>query len=327
MFHDVLEDTEINVADILAAFKNEDAKGRILSAIKILTKPESRKTLKSKMHKDLEYFAYMARIITAGDKILNDRELFAWLRFVLPRIKAADKIHNRRSLKGRKPEGRIKEICRNGNTLVMFMESSNLTPEEKLKVLAEFDRSLFEIFSPLDFKEEENAKRFQKSLSAFREYIREKLKGIDEMRPGGRDAIKEFDKKLMALPQFLEDPAAIVEKLKDIDTALPHFCSELGLDDRQTSAVLDEFTFFLFNVSEVNWITDEGKRKIISFQAVIRRYKQKINTGEPETAKIIDDLVRYAQGFDDALPPIYPVRQAAGYFRAAIEGAVYTSMV
>ena len=65
-------------------------------------------------------------------------------------------------------------------------------------------------------------------------------------------------------------------------------------------------TFFLFNVSEIHWITDESKRKIIRFQAVIRRYKEKINTAnwEPETAKIIDDLVRYAQGFDNALPPI-----------------------
>jgi hypothetical protein len=306
LFHDVLEDTEINVADILAAFKNEDAKGRIISAIKILTKPDSRKTLKSKLHKELAYFAYMARIITAGEKILNDRELFAWLRFVLPRTKAADKIHNRRSLKARKPEGRIKEICRNGNTLVMLMESSNLTPEEKLKVLAEFDRSLFEIFSPLDFREEENAKRFQTSLSAFREFIREKLRGIDEMHPGGRDAIKEFDEKLVTLPQFLEDPGAIAEKLKDIDTALPHFCSGMGLDDRQTSAVMDEFTFFLFNVSEINWISDGGKRKITRFQTVIRRYKGKIATAtwEPETAKMIDGLARYAQGFDDALPPI-----------------------
>jgi hypothetical protein len=306
LLHDVLEDTEIDVADILAAFKNEDAKGRIISAIKILTKPESRKTLKTKMHKDLEYFAYMARILTAGDRILNDQELFAWLRFVLPRIKAADKIHNRRSLKARKPEGRIKEICRNGNTLVMFMESSNLTPEEKLKVLAEFDKSLFEIFSPLDFRKKENAERFQKSLSAFRQFIQEKLKAIDAMHPEKRDATREFDNKLTVLPQFLEDPGALVEKLRDIDTALPQFCREMGLDDRKTSTVMDEFTFFLFDVSEVHWITDEGKRKMIAFQAVIRRYKEKISTAnwEPETAKIIDDLARYAQEFDNALPPI-----------------------
>jgi hypothetical protein len=306
LFHDVLEDTEIDVADILAAFKNEDSKGRILSAIKILTKPESRKKLKSTMHKDLEYFAYMARIITAGDRILDDRELVAWLRFVLPRVKAGDKIHNRRSLKARKPAGRIKEICRNGNTLVMLMESSNLTPEEKLKVLAEFDRSFFEIFSPLDFKEEENAKRFQKSLSVFKEYIREELRVIDDMHPAGRDVIKEFDKKLTTLPQFLEDPAAIVEKLKDLETALPHFCSEMGLNDRQTSAIMDELTFFLSNVSEIHWITDESKRKMIRFQSVIRQYKEKITTANwvPETAKIIDDLVLYAQGIDDAPPPI-----------------------
>jgi hypothetical protein len=306
LFHDVLEDTEIDVADILAAFKNEDAKGRIISAIKILTKPESRKTLKTKLHKDLEYFAYIARILTAGDKILSDQELFAWLRFVLPRIKAADKIHNRRSLKARKPEGRIKEICRNLNTLVMFMESSNLTPEEKLKVLSEFDKSLFEIFSPLDFKKEENAKIFQKSLSAFRQFIREKLSGMDAMHTGRQDATREFENKLVALPQFLEDPGAIVEKLRDIDTELPQYCRGMGLDDRSTSEVTDEFAFFLFNVSEIRWITDEGKRKIITFQAVVRRYKEKIKTAnwEPETAKIIDDLVRYAQALDNAVAPI-----------------------
>jgi hypothetical protein len=306
LFHDVLEDTEINVNDILSAFKNEDAKGRIIHAIRILTKPESRKTLKSKLHKDLEYLAYMARIITAGDQILNDRELFAWLRFVLPRTKAADKIHNRRSLKARKPEGRIKEICRNGNTLVMLMESSNLNPEEKLKLLSEFDRSLFEIFDLLDFREEINVKRFQESLAAFGQFIREALRGIDEAHAGRRDAINEFETTLAAIPQFLKDPGKIVEQLKDLDTALPHFCRNMELDNRQTSAVMDEFTFFLFSISEIHWITDEGKRKIIRFQTVIRRYKEKINSAdwEPETAKIIDDLVRYAQGFDNVLPPI-----------------------
>ena len=306
LFHDVLEDTEINVADIVAAFKNEDAKGRILSAIKILTKPESRKALKSQLHKELEYFAYMARIMTAGDKVLNDPELLAWLRFVLPRTKAADKIHNRRSLKARKPEGRIKEICRNGNALVMFMESSNLTPEEKLKILAEFDRSLFEIFSLPDLTKEENAKGFQQSLSAFRQCLQETLRGVEEMHPEKRDALKEFDIKLLTLPQCLEDPDAIVERLKEIDTALPHMCREMGLDSRQASAVMDEFTFFLFNVSEIRWITDESKRKMIGFQAVIRRYKEKMGAAEwePETAKTIDHLVRYAQGVDDAVPPI-----------------------
>jgi hypothetical protein len=306
MFHDVLEDTEINVADIVAAFKNEDAKGRIISAIKILTKPESRKALKSKLHKDLEYFAYMARIITAGDRILDDQELVAWLRFVLSRAKAADKIHNRRSLKARKPEGRIKEICRNINALVLFMESSNLTQEEKLIVLAEFDRSFFEIFNLLDFKKEENGKIFQESLAVFRQFVREKLSGMDLMHPGSRDTWEKFDGILLTLPQFIEDSNAIVEKLKDIDSTLPDFCREMGLDDQQTSAVVDEFAFFLFAVSEVHWIADEGKRKIIGFQAVIRRYKDILNTAAwtPETANVIEDLVRYAQGFDTPLPPI-----------------------
>jgi hypothetical protein len=306
LFHDVLEDTEINVADILAAFKNEDAKGRIISAIKILTKPESRKKLKSKLHKDLEYFAYMARVLTAGDTVLNDQELFTWLCFVLPRAKAADKIHNRRSLKARKPEGRIKEICRNGNSLVMFMESSNLTAEEKLQILAEFDRSFFEIFSLLDFRKKENAEKFQKSLSVFRQFIRETLRGVDESLPGGSAAIEDFDNRLGTIPQFLEDPAEIVEKLKDVDSALPHFCREMGLDDRQASAVVDEFTFFLLDVSEIHWITDEGKWKIIRFQEIVRLYKKRVSTEtwEPETARVIEDLARYAQGFDGALPPI-----------------------
>jgi hypothetical protein len=316
LFHDILEDTEINVSDILAAFKNEDDKGRIISAITILTKPESRKSIKSKLHRDLEYFAYMARILTAGDKILNDQELFSWLRFVLPRAKAADKIHNRRSLKARKPEGRLKEICRNGNTLVMFMESSNLTREEKRRLLAEFDRSLFEIFSLLDFTKQENAEKFQSSLSLFRQAIRKKLGGIVEEHQGSRDANMEFDHKLKALPQFLEDPGVLVEKLKDIEAMLPRFCAEIGLDDPQTSAVVDEFTYFLFNVSETNWITDEGKRKIIRFQAVIRRYKEKIDKAnwQPETARVIGDLVRFAQGFDHAPPPIVRYRRLPDVF-------------
>lgn len=301
LFHDVLEDTEINVADILAAFKNEDAKGHIISAIKILTKPESRKSLKSKLHKDLEYFAYIARVLTAGDRVLDDRELFAWLRFVLPRAKAADKIHNRRSLKARKPEGRIKEICRNGNTLVMFMESSSLTPEEKIELLAEFDKSFFEIFGILDFETEENAKTFYTSLSAFRQYIGEKFRGLEK-----QDAIKQFDSKLLALGQSLKSPGAILEKLKEIDAELPHLCSGMGMDDRRTSAIIDEFTLFLFNISEVNWIADDGRRKIIRFQAVVREYKEKLKTADwqPETARIIEALVRYAQGPDSAPAPV-----------------------
>jgi hypothetical protein len=186
----------------------------------------------------------------------------------------------------------------------MFMESSNLTPEEKLQILAEFDRSLFEIFSLQDLKKKDNAEKFQQSLSVFRQFIRETFR--DALQPGKRAAVEEFDNKLGTLSQLLEDPAAILEKLKDIDAALPHLCAEMGLDDRQASAVVDEFTFFLLDVSEINWITDEGKRKIIRFQAVVRRYKRKINTEgwEPETAKVLENLARYAQGVDGASPPI-----------------------
>jgi hypothetical protein len=310
LFHDVLEDTEINAADILSAFNSEDAKGRILSAIKLLTKPESRKEIESKLLKDLEYFAYMGRVFTAGSTILNDPELVEWLRFVLPRIKAADKIHNRRSLKARKPQGRIKEICRNENALVMFMESSNLIPAEKVKILTEFDKSLFEIFNPLEFNDEENAERFRKSLSVFRQFIGEKLKGIAEMHPERQEAIEESDKMLRALPQFLGNPEAIVEKLKELETALPRFCRDMGLDDQHASAVIDEFTFFLLSVSDIHWITDESKRKLIRFQAVIRRYKEKLDAEywEPENAKTVEDLVKFAQGFDTELPPIIRYR-------------------
>ncbi len=306
MFHDVLEDTEINVEDILAAFKNEDGKGRILQAIKILTKPESRKEIESKLHKDLEYISYMARIITAGDRILDDRELFAWLRFVLPRTKAADKIHNRLSLKARKPEGRIKEICRNVNALVLFMESSNLTAEEKRKVLAEFDGSLFEIFSPLDFADQEHAKRFRTALSLFNRFIRETFEAIDELPPARRETLKELDRRLSVLPQFMNDPTAIVEKLKGVDEALPQFCRDMGLDERRTSVLQDEYTFFLFSISEVHWISDQSKREIIRFQEVIRLYKERLRTADwqPETARMIESLVQYAQGLDNAVPPL-----------------------
>jgi hypothetical protein len=306
LFHDVLEDTDINVDDILAAFKNEDQKGRIICAITLLSKPESRKTLKGNLHKDLAYLTYMAGILTAGDKVLNDRELFEWLRFVLPRTKAADKIHNRRTLMARSPAGRIKEICRNENTLVMLMETSNLTPEEKLKVLKEFDKSFFEIFRLLDFTKEENVKRFQDSLSVFRQFARERLREIDEKHTEREEAIKEFDAALGMLPQYPESPDAVVEKLKDLEKALPHLCRKMGLGDRQTDVFIDEFTFFLFHVSEVGWVADEGKREIIRFQSVIRRYKENIYKGnwEPELARIIDDLAQYAQGYGNVLPPI-----------------------
>jgi hypothetical protein len=206
----------------------------------------------------------------------------------------------------RSPAGRIKEICRNGNTLVMFMEASNLTPEEKLKVLKEFDKSFFEIFGLLDFKKSENIQRFQESLFVFRQFVWERLGEIDEKHTERQEAIKEFDNCLGMLPQCLENPSAVIEKLKDLDKAVPNFCLDMGLGDRQTARVMDEFAFFLFNVSEVKWIADEGIRKIISFQAVVRRYKEKITKGnwEPELAKIIDDLARYAQGCESVLPPI-----------------------
>ena len=306
LFHDVLEDTEIDVDDILAAFKNEDAKGRIINAITILTKPESRSGLKEPLSKELAYLTYISKILTAGDTVLGDRELFEWLRFILPRTKAADKIHNRRSLMARKPEGRIKEICRNGNTLVMFMESSNLTPHEKLKLLEEFDKSFFEIFRLLDFRKKEHIQRFSESLFVFKQFVWEQLKGIEEEHAERKGVIKEFFNSLEMLSRHLENPAAVGQKLRLIEKALPHICREIGLTDRQAVIVMDEFTFFLFNISEVAWVADVGKRKIIRFQAVVRRYKEKIQKGnwEPELAMIIEDMSLYAQGYLKAVPPI-----------------------
>jgi hypothetical protein len=80
----------------------------------------------------------------------------------------------------------------------------------------------------------------------------------------------------------------------------------MGLNDRQAAVVLNEFTFFLFTVSEVNWLPDESKRRLIRFQEIVRQYREKIREGnwEPETTKILDTLVRYAQGFGNIPPPI-----------------------
>ncbi|MEJ2110231.1 MAG: hypothetical protein P8Z37_10025 [Acidobacteriota bacterium] len=306
LFHDVLEDTDIDVNDILAAFKNEDLKGRIIRALSLLTKPESRSALKEKLYKDLAYFIYVAKLLTAGDKCLNDWEMFEWLRYVLPRIKAADKIHNRRSLIGRKPEGRIKEICRNGNTLVILMESSNLTIEEKLKVLKEFDRSFFNIFGLCDIRDEANANRFHAALSEFRQFFGEQVSRAGALSPEKAKEIEEFENSIETLSQCLKFPDTVVERLQDVEKGLPVFCRKIGMNDGQISQVVDAFAFFLFNISEVHWITDEGKRRIIQFQAIIRLYKSRINgkSWEPELAPVIDNLARYVQGYSDASPAI-----------------------
>jgi len=306
LFHDVLEDTEIHVEDITTAFKDEDEKGRIIKAVTILTKPESRKSLKGNLSKELAYLSYMAGILTTGDSVLNDTELFRWLYFVLPRTKAADKIHNRRSLAGRKPEGRIKEICRNGNTLLLFMESSNLTRKEKQKLLEEYDRSFFEIFKPLNFEKEENAGIFKNALSIFTKTFREHLKNIENTPAIQRKEIEDFDTNLQTLPQYLEHPARLLERLQTIENELPQLCREMDLSPEQLQTVTDEFALFLFNISEVRWITEKGKRKIIRFQMVIRRYREKImdENWEPELARSIEHLAQYVQGDRDASPPI-----------------------
>ena len=131
-----------------------DDKGRILKALEILTRPEV-EGIKNQpqLLQEIDYLRYVAGTMTAGDKILPDLEFFEWLRIIVPLSKASDKIQNRRTLMGRRPKGRIEEICRNGNALVMFMEASSLTPEQKLKILDEFNKSLLEIFNLFDLEE------------------------------------------------------------------------------------------------------------------------------------------------------------------------------
>jgi hypothetical protein len=306
LFHDVLEDTEIHVDDIPSAFKNDDEKGRIIKAITLLTKPETRKSLKGSLPKELAYLSYMAGIMTAGDTVLDDPELFRWLYYLLPRTKAADKIHNRRSLSARKPEGRIKEICRNGNTLLMFMESSNLTPPEKLRLLEEYDRSFFEIFKPLDFSREENARKFREHLSGFQKFLREQAERIYEKQTEKPDALREFEAAIDMLLQHPPLQGSIPAKLKELEKDLPNVCAKMDLSPEQAAGIADEFALFLFNISEVCWLEDEGKRKVIRFQTVIRRYKEKLARGdyEPEPARMIEALTRYAQGDAGQTPPI-----------------------
>lgn len=306
LFHDVLEDTEIHVDDIPSAFKHDDEKGRIIKAIALLTKPESRRSLGGSLSREVAYLAYMAGIMTAGDRVLDDPELFRWLYYLLPRIKAADKIHNRRSLSARKPEGRIKEICRNGNTILMFMESSNLTREEKLKLLDEYDRSFFEIFKPLDFSHEENERRFREHLSRFRKFFRQQLEEIFREPSGKPVEIREFEAGIEALLCHPPKEKSIHAKLKELEKTLPGVCLKMHLSPEKAAGIADEFAFFLFGISEVCWLEDAGKRKVIRFQSVIRRYKEMIAGGdyEPETARMIEALSRYAQGEPDRTPPI-----------------------
>ena len=56
---------------------------------------------------------------------------------------------------------------------------------------------------------------------------------------------------------------------------LPAFLKEMQLDENETAAIMDEFSLFLFNVSEVAWL--KGKQNIIRFQEIIRWYREKIS--------------------------------------------------
>ncbi|HSW39876.1 MAG TPA: hypothetical protein VLL97_10325 [Acidobacteriota bacterium] len=300
LLHDVLEDTDTHMDDIKAAFHKYDGRERILKALELLTRTEVEGlNSQTRLLQETDYLRYVAATITAGDKILPDMELFDWLRLYVPLSKASDKIHNRRTLMGRKPKGRIEEICRNGNTLVMFMEASILAPEQKLKLLKEFDKSLLEIFDLIDLKKKENLERFLALLGVF-------LKETLPAASGARFAVDSARHRLDAFAgeaytmfyATARDPAKdprVQLLLFELQT-LPAFLKEMRLDKNETAAVMDEFTIFLFDVSEVSWL--KGKRNILKFQRVIRWYREQISKGEwkPELPGIIEELARYSQG-------------------------------
>ncbi|MBN1569869.1 MAG: hypothetical protein JXA73_18640 [Acidobacteria bacterium] len=308
LLHDVLEDTDTSLEDIRAAFQKHDKKGRILRALELLTRPDAERIKKlPQLFQEIDYLQYVAGCLTAGDKILPDLELFNWLRIIVPLAKASDKIHNRRTLMGRRPKGRIEEICRNGNSLLMFMESSSLTKEHKLKILEEFNKSLLEIFSLMDLKTKDNQEKFLASFNVFlRRSIYEKLEGTNLSDKAGQKLDEFVDESHKIFEKTLEDPA------KDINVrlviferqTLPEFLEEIQLNDNTAAEIMDEFSLFLFDVSEVSWL--KCKRKILRFQEVIRRYREKIKAGdwEPKIPGIIEDLVRYSQADNDVLPPI-----------------------
>jgi hypothetical protein len=84
----------------------------------------------------------------------------------------------------------------------------------------------------------------------------------------------------------------------------------MQLDENETAAVMDEFNLFLFEVSEVAWF--KGKRNILRFQGIIRRYREMINNGNwnPSLPGIIEDMARYSQADRNAPPPL--VRSGGG---------------
>ncbi len=308
LLHDVLEDTDTNMEDIQAAFNRYDNRGRILKALEILTRKEA-EGIKSRpqLYQEIDYLRYVAATMTAGDKVLPDMDLFEWLRVYVPLSKAADKIQNRRTLMGRKPRGRIEEICRNRNALVMFMEASILTPEQKLKLLDEFNRSLLEIFNLCDLQKPENRERFLDLLKEFLSVTIPEKSGGRIPGENGQRRFEEFVQDSYAmLDAALRDPAqeVPVKLLLFEKRLLPAFLKEMQLDDQETAAVMDAFTLFLLEISEVSWL--KGKDNILGFQETIRSYRKRLIGGDwkPLLPGIIEALVRDTQGDRNVPPPL-----------------------
>jgi len=308
LLHDVLEDTDTSMEDIQAAFNRYDDRGRILKALEILTRQEV-EGIKSQpqLHQEIDYLRYVAATMTAGDKVLPNMDLFEWLRIYVPLSKAADKIQNRRTLMGRKPRGRIEEICRNRNALVMFMEASILTPGQKLKILDEFNKSLLEIFNLCDLQKPENRERFLELLKEFLSVTIPEKSGGRIPGENGKRRFEEFVQDSYAmLDAAMRDPAqdVPVKLLLFEKRQLPAFLKEMQLDDQETAAVMDAFTLFLLEISEVAWL--KGKDTILGFQEIIRCYRKKVSGGDwkPLLPGIIEDLVRYTQGDKNVAPPL-----------------------
>jgi hypothetical protein len=307
LLHDVLEDTDTSMDDIKAAFYKYDEKGRIIKALELLTRQEV-EGIKNQPQilQEIDYLKYVAGTITVGDKILPNPELFEWLRMYVPLSKAADKIQNRRTLSGRKPKGRIEEICRNGNTLVMLMESSSLTPEQKRKMLEEFNRSLLEIFKLFDLEKQENREKFLALLSVF---LKDTIPDKSSDRFLGEGEKKKLDAfvhdSYTIFDNAMRDPAKdVLLKLVLFERKiLPAFLKEMQLDENEIADIMDAFSLFLLDVSEAAWL--KGKHYILMFQKVIRWYREKAGSTDWELnlPGIIEDLVRYTQADKNILPP------------------------
>lgn len=308
LLHDVLEDTDTSMDDIRAAFRKEDVRGRLLKALEILTKPEAAGAeARPQLLEEIDYLRYVAGCLTAGDRVLPDMETFEWLRAVVPLAKASDKIQNRRTLMGRKPKGRIEEICRNWNSLVMFMESSALSDTHKLKILEEFNKSLLEIFNLDDPGRREDRERMLARLEVF---LGQTLDGKVRGALPGAAARERLDAFAAAARRtFARIPE---EPVRDIGVrlvrferrTLPDFLGELGLDEGTKAEILDEFSLLLFDLSEVAWLKE--RRQLLGFQKVVRAYRERIRAGDwvPRIPGIVEDLVRYTQGDETTLPPI-----------------------